>query len=817
MTKCPNNAPSASFGNKTCVYRECSENRPFVVNNTCVEKCPNTDQLTFTDRYYGFNYCVKNCEGKYRFNNSCVNVCPPLTVAVNNSCLNHCPSNTSYTCMVKKGYQCGKNPFRGYFDHAVCVNTCPQNMLIWKQSCVNTCPDGLALFGNECADTCPLYYPYKSNSTKTKDCDWAGRCREAETLLKCVRKCPADSYVVNNTCLSHCPYPLLHTNNACVLTCPSSAPFTRNSTLVLESWTYVSSYYSRNRPYRRNKQEKVIQKCINYCADGQLILNLTCVNKCPEDHPYIHNRICLGQLCETQYSTESSFGIICTDNCKPQQFVHNKKCVETCPVTNVLFNRTCVDYCPESHLLTSTYIVGEICLTSCSAQNVIKECVEKCPAGLFELEKTCVEFCHKPLYTTDDKCVESCPSDRPYTVTSSITVAKWSKDGNRYKKKSISEDILKCEAKCPADKVLSGTACANSCPLNSRFITNGKCRSDSCKTKYKFYTSAGVLCFDKCPNDLFLHNDTCYLQCPDNLYAMGQKCINDCPPTHEVMNEETIVKQYYNCSWRSGLLCTDSLLSVMRCRKECPEKKVLHNGKCLDFCLKSTFMFDNACVTKCPESHPFMQPTLATISKWEELTDDSWFLYTENHPVNICTAQCHGDYPLHFENTCFNDCPKPAPYIDQNSCVKNCPGDKMIDIKTKVCVDKCANDRGLFNHSCHYNCPDKKKYIFDAHCVSECPRSHPVAIKENRFICQKSCENEQIFKDGECISKYDCDDPMFVYEGLCLRKCPDAFVWVGSCMDTLGAKIAIAVLGVVWLQQTWHHGQPTCSKTDVCY
>ncbi|XP_053393291.1 proprotein convertase subtilisin/kexin type 5-like [Mercenaria mercenaria] len=745
-TKCPEHAPLAGYDEISCVNWECPEKRSFVDNQTCVAMCPSTaPYIVSSDR---FNYCVKDCAGKYIFNDHCVSTCPSFTVAVNNTCLGQCPSKTPYSCVVTPGDKCGQRP-RQQFQHSICIYSCPHTMLLWNKTCVFSCPSGRAVFGNECTDICPVDYPYMGNVTKPEeDCyqyAWGQYCQTVEkAVLTCLKECQANRYTFNDTCLSYCPYHLPQHDNTCVPKCPVSAPFVTNATVVIESW-----------PYHSYKVKQTVQKCVSVCDDDMVILNHACVKTCPEDHSYIHNRTCSQQECETRYTEKGPSGIICTDECEPWQFVLDKMCVKTCPSTHMIYNGTCVDHCPGSHLLTSMFIIGETCDTYCSAQNISKQCIKECPHGLFEYKSSCVSFCNSPLYTVDNKCVETCPFDKPYIETSSITVANWSKNGVQFKKSSTNETIVKCEATCSADKVLFGSRCVDRCPLHSRFILNGTCRSETCTTNYKFYTSLGISCFDECPPDLFIKNDTCYSQCPNNMYALGRNCVSECPRSHSFVNNETLGKREYNCLDLENNVCTESLTYIMRCHEKCPGNKFIHKNTCLDFCSKNiSVVFNRTCVTSCPETNPFTQPSNKTVSKRKERSiGGEWYFESEDHQVDECVRKCTGNYSLHFGYRCTSSCPSNVPYLDdETKCVKRCPGDKLLDINTSMCVNICENDRGLFNHSCYYNCPEEYKYMYNSKCVSQCPSSHANAAEEDRFICRKSCAGNCNINLGAHIS-----------------------------------------------------------------
>ncbi|XP_053393285.1 uncharacterized protein LOC128555290 isoform X2 [Mercenaria mercenaria] len=283
-------------------------------------------------------------------------------------------------------------------------------------------------------------------------------------------------------------------------------------------------------------------------------------------------------------------------------------------------------------------------------------------------------------------------------------------------------------------------------------------------------------------------------QCPEDLYVLARNCISVCPSTHLIVNNKIIGKEQYNCT---NTLCAKGLINVKECREKCPENKFLFNKRCQDICLNNTLIYKNTCVQTCPTSHTYTEPVNISILKWKSDYSKNWYLTSEKRDGNMCVSKCSNKYPLQINNFCVNKCTDEGPYSLDNKCVENCPENKLTDIKTKQCVDNCANDRGYLNKSCHYNCPEKFRYIFDSRCVSKCPSSDPVALKEERFICRKSCDGSKVFKDGECIYNFECKDPMFAFDGLCIHRCPEGFVWFDNCKNTMPAKTAIPVLVVL--------------------
>ncbi|XP_060602642.1 proprotein convertase subtilisin/kexin type 5-like [Ruditapes philippinarum] len=337
--------------------------------------------------------------------------------------------------------------------------------------------------------------------------------------------------------------------------------------------------------------------------------------------------------------------------------------------------------------------------------------------------------------------------------------------------------------------------CVDTCPLDRQYIVNRSCQRDECKTKYRFYNSTGIKCFDTCPSNLFFSNTTCVFQCLNNQYVFDQTCVRFCPSSHAIIDERHIAMEQYNCY--SGI-CAKHVAVFKECRASCPPEKFLFNKECKNVCPNNTVIHANRCVKVCPNTHLKVEKTEVAIStwfkQWWSLATDKWVLRNETVETSQCVSQCSERYPLQFHNSCVRKCPKDVPYQINGMCVESCPGNKLNNLTTKVCVDQCAKTVGEFNRSCYSRCPKHIKYIFNARCVSECPSSHPVALEKDRFVCRKSCGDSKLFRDGECIESYLCDDPMFEYNDKCLHRCPEGLVWLGECRHTLVPKIFVGIL-----------------------
>ncbi|XP_053399935.1 proprotein convertase subtilisin/kexin type 5-like [Mercenaria mercenaria] len=234
ISECPSPAMSPERLNSTCIY-QCPADKPFVLINRCVSQCPGEAKLKMYKD--GATICVDKCqEVDYRHNDFCLNTCPDSTVSVNNSCVHACPRTRSFSCKVKNGHICGTN--QKELDHTVCVHTCSENMYILNSSCVYTCPYGMPVFNKECSDICPVDNPYLYNRTVMEGCSEYDGCKNVRYLLKCIGKCPDDSYVYNNVCMNVCPNNTFYNDYTCVEQCPHLKNLTQSSSLTFHLGRY---------------------------------------------------------------------------------------------------------------------------------------------------------------------------------------------------------------------------------------------------------------------------------------------------------------------------------------------------------------------------------------------------------------------------------------------------------------------------------------------------------------------------------------------------------------------------------------------------
>ncbi|XP_053399904.1 proprotein convertase subtilisin/kexin type 5-like [Mercenaria mercenaria] len=752
ISECPLTAISTGPFNSPCIF-QCNGDKPFVSYNKCVHQCPEIAKLKIYKD--GLKICIDKCEkGSYTHNGYCVNICPASTFAVNSSCINSCPTEQSISCMVKSGHLCGTEP-HDHLDHKICVDVCPENMFILNRSCVYSCPHGMPSFNKECTDICPVDNPYLHNSTIER-CSTSDECNEIRYLLKCIDKCPNDTYLYNKVCMLHCPNNTFYNGYTCVEQCPPSKNHEQMSRLTYSTWKIQhNQWYS----FRRVKNSVDIFKCVSTCSSEMLKFNSKCLRSCPEDYHFVRNRTCTRNKCDTRFTYRNVSGIFCTESCETFDFELNGTCVKNCPDSYFILNKSCEEKCPGSHPYSFKSICGKSC-KEYSGNYALREiitCVSECPNNSYVYNYICSSFCPKPLFTYRNECIQTCPESSKFINMSFIKTTSWTR--HQLESHNRKTPVKMCVSACPDNKAAVDLTCEATCPVHSRFIYNGFCTNGPCNTTLMFHSSAGIVCTNICPTDRFEYNKTCVLHCPLSYFSLKQRCIKECD-IGQIVNNETIAINPQSCSYGNAQ-CTMNFLYDIQCRHDCPGNKFLWNGTCLDVCPVSTRTFNKTCVLKCPYTHQYISQNNVKVTVWRQHYYYDGYLYRqteEDNGIKECVKSC-SKFKSGYD--CVDKCTSPRSYLFDNSCVSSCPDGTLADLRGHTCVEKCPNDMVKHGHTC-------------------------------RIICGKN----QLYKNNTCVKFYECIDPMFEFAGDCLQYCPDDYVWFVSCVNKVAVGVFIPVLSI---------------------
>ncbi|XP_045206880.2 uncharacterized protein LOC123559128 [Mercenaria mercenaria] len=160
---------------------------------------------------------------------------------------------------------------------------------------------------------------------------------------------------------------------------------------------------------------------------------------------------------------------------------------------------------------------------------------------------------------------------------------------------------------------------------------------------------------------------------------------------------------------------------------------------------------------KCPYTHLYIKQYQIDVKYWNfSFYRDRYIKTTEYCHVKECVQNCS---KFKSGNSCVEKCPSSRSYLNGDRCLSFCPDDTFADLRDKKCVENCPNDTIKQGHTC-------------------------------RIICG----NNLLYKDGECVHDYECEEKSFEFAGQCLHNCPDGFVWFVSCVNVLAVGLCIPVL-----------------------
>ncbi|XP_056016491.1 proprotein convertase subtilisin/kexin type 5-like [Ostrea edulis] len=709
LQQCPNYTYE-DIASKAC-KSECPMHSPFLFNKTCLKTCPESHPFASTvesmynsiskcfnscpsDAVIDGDYCVSVCpRGKHLFNNTCVVTCPtshplmfPNTIRFvspikslgksdficvdscnvgsnviyqyniyNNFCVDSCPQESHYayngSCLTECPVSSKYNIHHGkYF---LCVESCPVNTFVSNETnCRRSCPsDENFLYNNTCNETCPSDYNFK---------------QIAGSYYKCNAACPSEEFIYNDS--------------FCVASCPPEAKYQYDKTCVTTCSKPLKYQLSNSTTIHRNRYNKTTVNhhyCLEDCPPNTNYYEDACVMECPSQANYLFNRSChTGCPAPYNYRFLSGKHHVCCDECPQNTFTYNATlCLSACPVDkNFEFNNTCYNKCPDSNDFIFQESSHFKCLDKCSSKSLKtlnKTCLNECPQGTLQLDNKCVQSCpsDRPLnYTRNDgkhccqnscpyrtyrfesKCFDRCPHGfRTFNFTCTLECPK----STPY----IDIVTKKCLSTCENDFVITNNhQCDVKCPHDKQYIEKKRCvkgkiqnmcvKFCSKQNSFSYIANQGIFCYDQCPNHLLLMENqrTCVEECPDNKLIVGSICraIYKCP-NHKYLEHTDVGKRCKNeCS-------LGFFLDGVHCVKECPLEKVIVNAKCAE---------------ECPSSHPLIHKD-----------------FTSSKPRATCYFQCPGRLVANG-STCIDEttCHSTKHYTYEHVCYEACP---MLTRKTE--------------------------------------------------------------------------------------------------------------------------------------
>lgn len=742
-----------NFNSISCINDdslECDGNYKDLLNNQCVEKCPDEVPYVFgnkcvksCEKFFmedskGNKICTENCDDKFILINSkkCVSSCDSVNLYKLNGyniCYSNCNANAlipRYNTLIKDIFSlCVENcltndntkkedeckdicrqPFKFRIkdneSNKVCYQSCKEiNMYEYINEdgnyfCVDNCKNlNRILYKNKCIEKCPTERKIKTEKNGEFICE--NNCEDNQYIK-------IDDITKEYSCVNNCKdINLIFDDNKCINECPKERPF-----IILDGEEKKCSENCESGKYINIENDK--KKCVSSCKDINKYINgNTCVNECPSIKSFKimkNNEIYCSESCDNEYKYLNEINKV-------------KYCVKSC-LSNfkMLYNNKCVEECPESNPL-------EIDLDN------EKECSSQCKNNNYLLEQDkkliCVDDCTKyNKFSFEGKCISECPKGKKLFESEGT---KQCVDNCRQYNLFEYENI--CTNNCKLyNKIGYNNSCIDSCPDSHPFSVNNICRESLCE-ETQFYDNLNKKCLSKCDSLNNYHlsvENSCINSCKNiesnKIYSiLGNECVDNCNEQRKYLFNYK--NEYYcidKCEDQNLVISGDGKFCVEKCDKDYP---YIENGKCIKNC--PNYFYENngikTCVNRCPEKLPFIYNSECVNSCYDN------FLYIL-YNTNICISKCSNDLILN-SNT------KPEYYLDNyNNCLDS--NDEEICNKPFYFIDK-------ENRICYQNCSQSNdlKYVINSQeCVGLCP----YGIKENNI-----CNNEDINQSSKCDNNYN--------------------------------------------------------------
>lgn len=732
--------------------------------------------------------CVSQCaEGQKVYNNICYNNCPDPETDTNIEKFKIYKEklNDKSSLIVEK---CVKNCSNHLSSNSTdyCYDECPSHESYkYNNICWENCPEGT--FANpitkECRDECPPELSFYDI---------------IDGIKMCKIRCPSNKFILSNEtkggmCYDNCPseYNYIGGNNTCLKICSEQPDIGQYIVEIDHSNEYpiFKCSFSCGENYTVVETKECLNECPidSYASQSKMCYDKNC--SIDPDYPFSTiddsgNKVCAKKC----HKNESNFGDdkICGDRCNENEIIdydgkcvskcensyykyyENGKCVEKCSKgKKSLKNNTCVENCTNNE----NFVEGNECRTSCDSGHFKKynnvtqetECVEKCDSNevyyetgsiystykclpncndgdyLIEGTQICVTECSNKYYTyfngSDKRCVEKCPSDKPYSESDLRTcLTECPKTGKKYH----IEGETNCRYNCPEGSKIDDNVCKSICPIGKYLDFKGENCIPECIGNYLYYIEGINQCLRECPKTgYFIEDKKCVTSCSkNNSFVKGDKCTDSCP---------YFVEEY----------------SYNNCTEKCPEDHPFYRigDDDIKYCIRhcELSMPDGECVSQCNETFNHI-----------------------NYENGKCLKECPGFYVNNSDNiTCYIKCPDNFPFynISTKECMSQCEENEYINITNNQCMDSC--NFKIFNNSgniyCLKDCDDLGLFKFgENQCLKDCSLGEENSNMVPNFAT-KTCECKQLYTIKEdkifCLAEEDCIMTEYKYRLFGTQKC----------------------------------------------
>ena len=422
-----------------------------------------------------------------------------------------------------------------------------------------------------------------------------------------------------------------------------------------------------------------------------------------------------------------------------------KVCVSVCPREYyALENNHCYRDASVANGTAASSVTPHLCpprykfkYTTSSYQGT--KCVNKCPSD-------------KPFYDyTSFECLTACAVDKPYLTPENECSSDCRTTNFTYRFKN------NCMKNCtpPYNLVLEGDECTAFCPDNTPYILNNKCVAQ-CDSESPKKTPSNY-CVKSCQDEGYFSasGDNCYESCPyTQPYFLGTTCYSECPPMYKFFDEKTGCQK--SCPANNAFFSREDYVCKKVCTSDFPRYNV-DTFECMKFCYGEyeNELSNYGCTNKCPISLPFL-----------------------------------------LERKCINACPQDYPYVDEKKqCVKSCP----LIVHNGVCTQFCQRGEEYSENlkKC-VKCADLNKFDIDGKCYSSCTDNGGFLGSNNECVI---CKENQVYFSGLCLESCPSGALEVTYQNrrIC-NSCGSDFIYRDTCLKTCifnelvteqGAKLCI--------------------------
>ena len=495
-------------GKKECI-KTCNDSRVLSLNEDyCYDKsytCNKEEDLNtqVITKNNGLRQCDCNFSFYYYDETIYNNKKLKLKKCLNEGVKCHSENKNKYVPETKECADECPIEFKYEFQNYFCLRACPKDSILDTSTGKNICKcvppkqywHKISSGNFECLDTChdkyPVYAPYNNRCLK--------QCKGSVFHEnKCYRSCNGDNGEPTPNIVNGKPTDE-DGGDLYAKTCKCEPGYT---------W-----YKHENNTIFCSVRKTDCKSFVNPTRQFKYIIydTMQCVDECPDEYPYIFNEGCFKN---------------CSHAAKIYDFANYSGIFE-CQCTNLWINKTSGDVNIKECInpnLKECYVYNSSLKYKI---NTTKECVQKCPDEMYEINYTCYENC--PEYTKDNERDKKCSCN--------TNMGYW----YEFKRQYFSNDLsfLECGVdKCPYD-IFAKSQKENPDTRQYLLKSDKKCLNN-CKDNDEYKFNYKNICIKECPYYTYTeHENNC------TLFDLNNEAITDREEL-KAATEVQALELYYN-------------------------------------------------------------------------------------------------------------------------------------------------------------------------------------------------------------------------------------------------------------------------------